>query len=250
MSLWPKEHGAYGQLGLPLLTALAMGTPSLSAVLLCAAAVAVFAAHEPLVVVLGRRGARAQREHARSAVRALVVWTAVAIVCGATGMWIGDAGVRSATALPLSLMLVCVPFVVRGTEKTAAGELIAASTLAAAAIPVAVAGGLSPFTAHLMWAAWSVAFAVTVAAVRCVITNHKLGHGERMGLAIALASTAAFATLAAYATIVWTALPVVIAGWLLIVRPPHPRHLKRVGWTLVGSSALTAALAVAAVRLG
>jgi hypothetical protein len=34
-----------------------------------------------------------------------------------------------------------------------------------------------------------------------------------------------------------------------MLRPPHPRHLKRVGWLLAGCSVLAAATLVAIVRL-
>jgi peptidoglycan/LPS O-acetylase OafA/YrhL len=57
-SLWPREHGAYFQLALPLLAACARRAPSVAMVLLALAAAAAFVAHEPLRVVLGHRGSR------------------------------------------------------------------------------------------------------------------------------------------------------------------------------------------------
>lgn len=85
-SLAPREHGAYGQIGLPLITALAMGTPSVSAILLTVGAVLVFAAHEPLLLLLGRRGLRAQRYGSPRARRSLRILAAGAAVSGLLGL--------------------------------------------------------------------------------------------------------------------------------------------------------------------
>ncbi len=46
-SLAPREHGAYGQLGFPLLTALCIAVPRLPGILFAAAAAALLLAHEP-----------------------------------------------------------------------------------------------------------------------------------------------------------------------------------------------------------
>ena len=79
-SLMPREHGAYGQLALPLLTALFSGRPTAAAFLYSTAAVFAFFAHEPLLVLLGQRGSRAFRElgaRARLRLTLLVVGTLV-----------------------------------------------------------------------------------------------------------------------------------------------------------------------------
>src|SRR5512144_1851394 len=72
-SLFPREHGAWGQLAFPLATGLNIGRPGPAAFLLCAAVVAAFLGHEPLLVVLGQRGHRARDAHGRRALRALAV---------------------------------------------------------------------------------------------------------------------------------------------------------------------------------
>ena len=46
-SLAPKEHGAYAQLGLPLLAALLMGRPTLLSALLVVGFACALLAHEP-----------------------------------------------------------------------------------------------------------------------------------------------------------------------------------------------------------
>jgi uncharacterized membrane protein YdjX (TVP38/TMEM64 family) len=45
--MWPKEHGAYGQLAFPLVTAFAVAGIPPAAALTALAAVAAFVAHEP-----------------------------------------------------------------------------------------------------------------------------------------------------------------------------------------------------------
>lgn len=61
----PREHGAYGQLGVPLAAALASGRPGLAALGWATVAIALFLAHEPLLQLVMRRGG-VLRETARS----------------------------------------------------------------------------------------------------------------------------------------------------------------------------------------
>ena len=72
--LLPKEHGAYAEIGFPLLTVLLLGVPSSAALLLSIAVVCVFLLHEPALVLLGHRGARIKREAGGSAVRLAAVF--------------------------------------------------------------------------------------------------------------------------------------------------------------------------------
>ncbi|MFW5947417.1 MAG: YwiC-like family protein, partial [Gemmatimonadota bacterium] len=56
--LMPREHGAYAQLGFPLVTGLVYSGGQPGAVAFAVAAVAFFLLHEPLAVRSGARGAR------------------------------------------------------------------------------------------------------------------------------------------------------------------------------------------------
>jgi hypothetical protein len=67
-TLLPREHGAYGQLALPLVTALAMGRPGGAALALTLAAIAAFLLHQPVLLLATRRESRA-RDLARTARR-------------------------------------------------------------------------------------------------------------------------------------------------------------------------------------
>jgi hypothetical protein len=73
-ALLPKEHGAYGQIAFPLVTVFVVTGVSPAGVLLTAAAVAGFLAHEPAAIVLGARGPRARRELSSAATRSLALW--------------------------------------------------------------------------------------------------------------------------------------------------------------------------------
>jgi hypothetical protein len=85
-TLVPREHGAYGQLAMPLLTALAIGRPGISALALTAAVVLAFVAHEPLLVAVGQRGPRALELDGARARRRLVWLGALVLACGALGL--------------------------------------------------------------------------------------------------------------------------------------------------------------------
>jgi len=67
MVLLPKEHGAYGQLALPIVTALSATAVSTPGLFLTASAVAGFLAHEPASILLGLRGSRVKRELRKTA---------------------------------------------------------------------------------------------------------------------------------------------------------------------------------------
>ena len=49
----PREHGAYGQIAFPTLTAFLVSDVSVAGLLIAAAVVAGFLAHEPAAVLLG-----------------------------------------------------------------------------------------------------------------------------------------------------------------------------------------------------
>lgn len=246
--LWPREHGAYGQIGLPLAASLAIGTPTLSGALFAAAAAAAFFAHEPLLVWMGRRGARAQREGGGRAGRLGAVLAGLGAALGAGAIAVGRPGVGIGALLPLALAACVLVIVARDQERTTHGELVAGAALSSAAVPVVVAGGAGFELALGSWMAWSLAFACTTAAVRCVVGRAKTGHRSALLVAIVVVATALLGVLAPRVRIVWAAAPVLLASWALLVASPHPRHLRRVGWTLVAGTTIMAALVVVLAR--
>ena len=172
-SLLPREHGAYFQLGIPLIIDYLRCAANLAMLELTAAAALAFLANEPLLVVLGHRGRRRYDEAGDRARLSLAVLVPAAIALAVLGLlrapWEATAvaGVVAVPAIAVSA-LAC-----RRAEHTCAGELIAALALTGAAAPVAVAGGMAPGAALAMWLGWSLGFAATVLAVRRVIAHHK-----------------------------------------------------------------------------
>lgn len=251
--LVPREHGAYAQVIFPQLTALALGRPGPAALLLVAAIAAAFLAHEPILLLTGGRGGRAQREAGEAARRRLAALVAIGLAAGALGLWLAPTAARVSTLVPIALAALLAPLTYRRQEKTLVGELLVALTLSSALIPVAVAGGLPPRAAAIAAGIWVAAFAPGILTVRaCIARAKKNAEAGRLpvlapllsavviALALLLAVRGALPALAALAAIP-TALVALIFGALGV----HPRNLRRMGWSLVASNiAVLAALVI------
>ncbi len=172
-SLWPREHGAYIQLLVPLITSLLATGLRWAAVAIAVGAGFAFLASEPLRVMLGGRGPRMREATAARARTRFATFAALALMAGGTGLALAPATV-SWLALPLAPL---VAFVIvasrRGNVQTVLGECVAAVALAGAGAPVAVAGGMNLRDALVVWSAWSLAYATTVIVVHHVIAHHR-----------------------------------------------------------------------------
>jgi len=250
----PREHGAYGQLLLPLVTAMAMGRPSAAALALASCAIAAFAAHEPLLVMVGRRGGRAQRDHRARAVRWLSACAAAALVSGVAAFALLDPVSRWLTLVPAAFAAVSAVMLAGGAERTTGGELVVASTLASVSLPLAVASGASLAAGVTCAATFAAVFAAATVSVRAVIARARGGSaGERR---VALATdTVLFAAVAALAlarvllpAAVWAAAPVCGVAIVLAAFVPPARYLRPIGWSLVAATALTSGILIVAAR--
>jgi hypothetical protein len=235
-SLWPREHGAYVQLLVPLAVALAIA-PSLAGVLLAGGATAAFLAHEPLLVLRGQRGKRAQAELAERAQLHLAVCILAASVLGLAGMSLAPHVLAVATSVGIAAGVV-VALSWRDHAHTLGGELAAAAALAGAAAPVGVAGGLSSAVALDLWIMWALAFASTVVAVHVVIDSHKRRATRRRWLlwSALLAGSGAGLAVGGFlaAAPIWAA-----SAGIAIARPPATR-LRRIGVLLAIVTTATA----------
>ncbi|MCC7540237.1 MAG: YwiC-like family protein [Deltaproteobacteria bacterium] len=245
--LLPREHGAYAQLGCPLVAALLSGRPSGAAALLATATVAAFVAHEPLLVLLGHRGARLRRESRPW--RWLAASGGLALAAGLVGLVLAEPTVRWATLAPAVLGGVSFAVLLRGSERSSLGETLAAAALASAAVPVAMACGVAPLRAASAWIVWAAGLAACTAAVRWLIARHK-GRPEPSSFVILVSVTA----LVISGTVTVDAglaavLPLFAAAWTLVVVKPHPRDLRTVGWSLVASSLASLGLLVRVAHL-
>lgn len=242
-SLLPQEHGAWGQLALPLLSALALGGPTPAALLLALATVLGFLAHEPWLVLLGHRGARAREVEGPRARRAMWGGLAAAAATGLTGAWLAPSAARLALLVPAALAAAVVALVLARRERTVPGELTVVSALASSGFAVALAGGASLPVAAAATATWVLAFATSVFAVQVVLERSRARGGRDIGARSALVVVAIFAGGAAAALAAglgWVvpaaAAPTALLSLVVCLGGFSPRQLKTLGWGLVGAT--------------
>jgi hypothetical protein len=254
----PKEHGAYAQMAFPILTALAIGGLSAPAMLTAVAVIATFLGHEGVAVITGRRGTRARREAGGQATFWLVASATVSATSGLAAIALSAAGARWSFVVPMSgAVLVAWLFAIH-QERSAAGEMAVALTFSSVALPMCVSAG-TPWPVGVTVAiAFATLFVGATLAVRVVVLSTRAGgnpravHATRVGLGlVVLASGMVLVTLRHW-SVPWTALgataPGVMAALAMAARPPAPTELRRLGWTLLIASAVTASVLVFALR--
>jgi len=254
-TLVPHEHGAYGQLAMPLLTALAIGRPTLGSIALTAAIVTAFVGHESLLVALGQRGKRALELDGRRARRLLVRLGALAAACAAVGVALAPSAARLALVLPVALAAVVAWLVVRRLEKTTVGEIVVAAALSSGGLAVALAGGVPLSWALACWMTWVLAFAAATLAVQVVLVRAR-SKGRRDPGAVHAALAAALVGVAFAAAWWWefpAAAPIALVPTALLsvtvcLARFSPRRLRELGWAMVGSSVLTMVILVVGLR--
>ena len=253
-SLAPREHGAYGQLGVPVVASLALGTPNVVAFGLAIGAFATFFAHEPLLVLLGQRGVKARVNDGPRAAKRLLLLGTIAVVCGCGGLFWAPTIVRFGALPPVLLGCVVGGFVWRKEEKTTLGEVVAATALSGAGFPIALAEGIDVFRAGLVWFVWTIAFCIATFSVRAVIARAKRSSPS---LVIAAYVVTIVSIVASFGLAVVDKLPIAVPialvpfellGLGVLVAPVHTKHLRRVGWGLVAASLTTGGFVVAMFR--
>ncbi len=247
----PKEHGAWAQVSL------AAGAASLAApahpagfwawaaALLCA-----FLAHEPVLILLGQRGATARRSAARGW---LALWTAAGCVLGALGWARAPEASRLGLFLPAALGGLLLPCILRGHEKSLPGEGLAALALGGAALPLALRAGLAPEKGLLLAAGLMLAFALGTLLVRRFLAVLRKRPEPFSGWGAALLTGAGAG---AGLILLWqgrlllglACLPLPLLGLRLFAWPWPPARLKRLGWALALGNLATALLLASALR--
>jgi hypothetical protein len=254
-ALIPHEHGAYGQLAMPLLTALAIGRPRLASLALTLSIVLAFVAHESVLVVLGQRGKRALEADGPRARRLLGVLGALSAASGVLGVVLAPTPARWALLLPVVLALVVGWLVVRRLEKTIAGEMVVATTLSSCGLAVALSGGASLARAVASLLTWVLAFAAATLAVQVVLVRARSKGRRDPGRAYAavagmlLAGALVAVPLAGLPSAAPLALaPSALLSVAVCLTRFSPKRLRELGWAMIGSGALTMALLVAGLR--
>lgn len=256
MSLLPKEHGAYGQLAFPLLTAFAVGGVSRAGLAIAVTTLAGFLAHEPATILLGFRGARARREHGADATHWLTACVVAGLVAGATAIALMPAEARWSLGLVLVPATLLAFAWMRGREKSWYSELAAALAFSGVAVPVCLAAEAPLSTAFTAAIPFALLFISGTLAVRVVILRVRSGGDPRAMqktrrwafvvtvVAIVLLGTTARADLIP-PTILFAAAPGLAVSALVAAFPPAPARLRTLGWALVASSVLTCGIIVA-----
>jgi hypothetical protein len=242
-SLAPREHGAYAQLGLPLCAALLGSRPTLAAVCFALGACAAFAAHEPLLVVLGQRGKRSLREAGGRAWRRLLAAAFASTALGALALVLAPSA-RAWAAAPVALAAAGLVFILRRSERTLAGELVAAAALTSAALPAAIAGGMPASEALAACGIFYATSLVSTVEVRAIARREAPSRSRiaawsaAAGLVLLLAIRAPAFALAG--------VPTLLTVMAVAISRPSPSKLRRIGWALATASLLTAAGVVVA----
>jgi hypothetical protein len=254
--MFPKEHGAYGQLGFPLVTSLIVAGPAYASLLVAIAAIAFFLAHEPMLVLLGHRGVRARTADAHRA----WWWLTGALIAGtASAILALDA---TAPALRWTFLVPALPAAwvsyaaIHGREKTSLGETGAAMAFAMAAVPVCAGADRTAIGAAIA-VAFALLFVLATLAVRVIVLRTR-GGGNRAAVRRTRAATAAIAAVGTSAALLgasdgvvtWLTIAAIVPGIFFVgalaAFPPPATRLRKVGWSLVGVSALTSVLLIVA----
>jgi hypothetical protein len=259
MRLLPREHGAYGQIVFPLITAFGVAGLSAGGSLLAIAIVAGFLAHEPAAILLGMRGPRARREQQAAAARWAGTCLVVAIAAAAAGLAMTSPPARWAFTLPLVPSVWLVLLMAMGREKSWQGEVAAATAFSAAAVPICLAAG-APIRIGLAVAVpFALLFVAGTLAVRVVILKVRGGGDPRgvtstrravftvVGIGTVTLIELAAANLISSA-VAWTAVPGLLIVSGIAAYPPSPMQLRSLGWTLVALSTLIAVTVITTVR--
>ena len=258
----PREHGAYAELLFPMAAVFLGGTPTTPSWLLAIAAIACFIMNEPLLVLFGQRGARAQREQGGRARRALFLLVLVAIAAGIPGLWLAPREAQYAVALPLLLGVAVMMMAVQGLERSGMGETMAAAALSSVAVPLGLASGLSVLASLAVAAIWLVASLLGTSVVRLTVARTRAKTDQelrRVRAMRALLITTSFGVIAVGAMapltprgplwILTAALPVAVVVAALAIARPTARSLRSIGWGLVLANVFTLIAVVSALKL-
>jgi hypothetical protein len=244
-SLWPREHGAYAQLGTPLLAALLLRSPTLGAIAIALAAVFAFLANEPMLVALGHRGKRMLASHGDVARRRFGAMAGGAILTGLSGVAASGPDTRVVAALAIPAVLALFVLAWRRRQHSLSGELVAAIAFPSAGAAVMTASGISLQDALVVWAAWSAGYACCVLAVHRVLARHRGARSVKEVLTIAAILALAIGCTLAVTPIGLAVLPLAASALALALHPPRATKLRAVGIALVTASIASGAMVLA-----
>jgi len=244
--IFPRETGALAQILVALTTTLVIARFRPGALAIAGSAFALFLSHEPFLIVTGLRGPRARHKYSSRAWRQLGVAPLLALVLAGVGLVLGPQGTWWTILVPLAPIVPLTPLVFGRLEKTVQGEVLVAITLAAFTLPVARAGGVSLTSSVAVASVYLAMLVVATLAVRRVTARALRAMTlarylwpvttlvTSLGALIAFSATGIFPAALPLAPI-----PMFSFSLFLVLRPPHLRHIRKVGWTLAGTMLLS-----------
>ena len=248
--LIPREHGAYAELGFPLVAGLVLGRPGLAGWLFVLAAILLFLANESVVVLVGARGKRAREESGPAAKRTLALLAVLGVAAGLAALALADNRTRLLCLVPAVFALGLVPVVLSKNLKTLPGEMVAAAAFSAMYLPVAAAGGVQGpllWGPPLVWFAGTVVATFAVHAIKARVTRQMpwvILAADAIAL-VALLGAITVALLWPDVRLLALAACIPLAATAVInFLALSPKKLKAVGWAVVAAN--TAALGVMA----
>ena len=247
ISFMPREHGAYAQLGISLLAALALVPLSGRAWAQGLATALVFLASEPFLVLQGRRGEATRIQGGREARRRIWIYCALILLALALA-WQGATLRQGLSLLPgLVLGVLLLGLFLARREHSALGELLAAVAFALAALPVAFLGGIPPAKAVTLALGLAALNGLGTTLVRAFLVSqrHATARGTQV-LPVLLGLGLTFGTLASPLPrlMAMAALPLTMASLWVMAAPPSPKQLRTLGWVLTAGSGLGALMLV------
>ena len=246
----PREHGAYSQMALPLVTAIVIAHASPQALSVAVAVVCGFLAHEPLLVLLGGRGARARKAAGPRAAVWFALTSVAMLAAGAVAFHLTPAAARWSFLVPLIPAAWVGVSMFRGQEKRASSEIAVALAFALIAMPVCLAAGVGRATATSIAFVFASVYVTGVLCVRAIVLGKRGGGNPaasrvtRLALLVIAASTMVVLGIAVTgASVPWTTLIAVTPGLataVALAMRPSPPPLKTVGWSLATTSTAAA----------
>jgi hypothetical protein len=222
--------------------------PTFSVAALALSALAFFFAHEPVAIVLGARGQRlkdALEERARG--RGIVLVT-VGAALGVAAVASAEASLWPSLLLPILAAALLVPLVLSGKQKTLTGEILTVTAFSTMVLPLGAAAEVDGTRVSVAALVWWWSFFLGTLEVHAIKARHK-ERARRAWTRWASPALCGLTLLGCAAGLIGGG-PHLRTAWLALIPPAavilvldavrvHPRHLKRVGWTLVAANALT-----------
>lgn len=244
--LYPKEHGAYAILGVPLIVAMLIVGLTPLTLLFSIASVCAFLAHEPMLILTGGRGHRA-RMATPQARPLLIRRLIVAVSCGLLAFTLSLPLAQAGMSLCLLFASIEVAVAATGKSRTLAAQLIGLAGLTLPSAVLLTIGGLEIEVASQFWLIWFSGRVATTASVRTVIARHRknisASHTARVCDALLVAVIMICGGGMLVGTQQWLiTIPLLVSAVVLRTLSPHPRCLKQVGWSLLAVNVLSGVL--------